>query len=82
MSAHLVVFASAQEQSAVATTIVAIKVRSQGFICNNPSSATRIAAESAPDKPVYLLRCDAVAYRVVLIPDQAALVTVAEPRAY
>jgi hypothetical protein len=64
--------ATAQDEAA---TIVADQVRSQGFACNNPSSAERIAAESAPDHIVYLLKCEGIAYRVVLVPDQAADVT-------
>ncbi|TGQ38478.1 hypothetical protein [Mesorhizobium sp. M00.F.Ca.ET.216.01.1.1] len=72
-SAYLAVPAAAQEQRGAAT-IVAAKVRSQGFACNKPSSAKRIAAESAPNMPVYLLSCDVVTYHVVLIPDQAAIV--------
>jgi hypothetical protein len=62
------------DQSAV-STIVADQVRSQGFPCEGPSSAERIAAESAPNETAYLLKCEAVTYRVDLIPDQAALVT-------
>ena len=66
--------ATAQDQSAD-LRIVADQVRSQGFACNNPSSAERIEAESAPNKTVYMLKCEGVTYRVVLIPDQGAEVT-------
>ena len=66
--------ATAQDQS-TALTIVADQVRSQGFRCNNPSSAERIAAESIPNETVYLLKCEGITYRVVLIPNQAARVT-------
>jgi hypothetical protein len=66
--------AAAQDQG-TAVRIVADQVRSQGFRCNNPSSAERIAAESIPNETVYLLKCEGVTYRVVLIPDQAAKVT-------
>ncbi|TIX43230.1 MAG: hypothetical protein E5V36_12230 [Mesorhizobium sp.] len=58
-SAYLAVPVAAQEQRGAAT-IVAAKVQSQGYVCNNPSSAKRIAAESAPNKRVYLLSCDVV----------------------
>jgi hypothetical protein len=58
-----------------AAAIVADQVRSQGFACNNPSSAERIAAESAPNHIVYLLKCEGITYRVVLVPDQGADVT-------
>ena len=66
--------ATAQDQS-TELTIVAAKVRSQGFRCNNPSSAERIVAESVPNETVYLLKCEGITYRVVLIPDLAAIVT-------
>jgi hypothetical protein len=54
------------------TTIVADQVRSQGFACNKPSSVERVAAESAPNHTVYLLKCEGVTYRVTLVPDQGA----------
>ncbi len=55
--------------------VVASQIRRQGFTCKNPSSAERIQAESAPDTPVYLLKCEGMTYRVRLIPDQASEVT-------
>jgi hypothetical protein len=61
--------AAAQDQS---TAIVADQVRSQGFPCSNPSSAERVGAESAPNHTVYLLKCEGVTYRVILVPDQGA----------
>jgi hypothetical protein len=76
-SVHLAAPTWAQGQN-TATIIVAAKVRSQGFICENPSSVKRIDADSAPNEPVYLLSCDTVTYRVVLIPDQAAIITRAD----
>jgi hypothetical protein len=66
--------ATAQDQSAD-VRIVGDQVRSQGFPCDNPSSAEPIEAESAPNHAVYLLKCEGISYRVVLIPDQAADVT-------
>jgi hypothetical protein len=66
--------AIAQDQNAD-LRIVGDQVRSQGFACSNPTSAERIEAESAPNKTVYVLKCEGVTYRVVLIPDQAADVT-------
>jgi hypothetical protein len=73
-SACFAVPAAALGQSEIAA-IIAAQIRSQGFVCSNPSAAERIAAESAPNKPAYLLKCEASTYRVVLIPDQAAIVT-------
>jgi hypothetical protein len=67
--AGVIAAAAAQDQSA---TIVADQVRSQGFSCSNPSSAERIGAESAPNHTVYVLKCDGVTYRVILVPDQGA----------
>ena len=60
------------------TRIVADQVRSQGFPCDNPSSAQRDEAASQPNETVYVLTCDGATYRVVLIPDQAAKVTKAD----
>jgi hypothetical protein len=65
--------ATAQDES-VDVTVVADQVRSQGFECDNPRFAERIAAESAPEEPVYLLTCENATYRVQLVPDQAARV--------
>jgi len=56
-------------------SIIAAQVRSQGFACDNPTDAERIADESAPDQEVYTLACDGVTYRVKLIPDMAAEIT-------
>ena len=56
-------------------SIIAAQVRSQGFACDNPSGAERLAGESLPDQQVYKLTCDGITYRVHLIPDQAAEIT-------
>jgi hypothetical protein len=61
--------ASAQDQVA---SIIADQVRTQGFACQNPVVAERLDGESVPNETAYLLKCGAVTYRVVLIPDQAA----------
>ena len=66
--------ATAQEE-AVEINVLADQIRSQGFACSSPLSAERIAAETAPDEPVYLLKCESGTYQVRLIPDQAAVVT-------
>jgi hypothetical protein len=71
-AAGAIATAAAQDQS---TAIVADQVRSQGFPCSDPSAAERVSAESAPNHTVYLLRCEGVTYRVLLIPDQGAQVT-------
>jgi hypothetical protein len=66
--------AHAQDQE-VDIAVLADQIRSQGFACSNPTSAERIAAESAPDVPVYVLKCESATYQIRLIPDQAAVVT-------
>jgi hypothetical protein len=66
--------AIAQDET-VEITVLADQVRSQGFACSNPSSAERLAKESAPEEPVYLLKCENATYQLRLIPDQAAQVT-------
>jgi len=59
----------------VEKTVLADQVRSQGYACTNPISAERIADESRPEEPVYLLSCENATYRLRLVPDQAAEVT-------
>jgi hypothetical protein len=71
----LVATAGAQDD---AVNIVADQVRSQGFQCNNPSGAERLEGQSEPNATVYLLKCEGVTYRVVLVPDQAAVITQVE----
>ncbi|MGE3874509.1 MAG: hypothetical protein AB7F74_16300 [Parvibaculaceae bacterium] len=66
--------AQAQEQN-VDISVLADQIRSQGFACSNPTSAERIAADSAPDVPVYMLKCENATYQIRLVPDQAADVT-------
>jgi hypothetical protein len=54
--------------------ILADHLRTQGFACKAPESATRDAALSKPDEAVWVLKCDGVSYRIRLVPDQAAKV--------
>ena len=61
--------ASAQE---TAKGLLAIQVRSQGQVCDNPISATRDKKHPAPDVSVWVLRCEKNSYRVRLAPDMAA----------
>ena len=63
------------QDAALDVTVVADQVRSQGHSCTNPTSADRLAGESSPEEPVYLLTCEEATYRVRLVPDQAAEVT-------
>ena len=79
IAAVLVALAPALPDAALAqdtdVSIIAAQVRSQGFACDNPTGAERVADESAPDQQVYTLACDGVTYRVKLIPDMAAEIT-------
>jgi hypothetical protein len=63
--------AYAQEEAEM-EKIVADQIRSQGFVCTNPATVERVEAESTPDEPVYLLKCEDATYQVRLVPDQAA----------
>jgi hypothetical protein len=63
--------ASAQ---ASAAGVVAAHIRSQGYVCQAPLSATRDSRASRPDEQVWLLTCANARYRVRLVPDMAAAV--------
>jgi hypothetical protein len=52
--------------------LLAIQVRAQGHVCDNPVSAKRDKKHSAPDVSVWFLRCEHNAYRIRLAPDMAA----------
>jgi len=54
---------------------VAAQVRSQGYRCDRPITATRDVRHSKPDSVVWVLKCVNAAYRVRLDPDMAARVT-------
>ena len=53
---------------------IAAQIRSQGYACDQPPSATRDAQASKPNEEVWILRCEGASYRVRLIPDMAARV--------
>ena len=76
-SAGFIGTATAQDQSAELTIVVA-QVRTQGFRSPQSSSAERLAAEFAANQAAYLLKCEGVTYKVVLMPHQAAKVTEAK----
>jgi hypothetical protein len=52
--------------------LLAVQVRSQGHVCDNPISARREKKRPAPDVSVWVLRCENNSYRVRLAPDMAA----------
>lgn len=62
---------SAQES---AKNIIAAHIRTQGYACDAPQSATRDRRASRPLGAVWLVRCESATYRVRLIPDMAAIV--------
>lgn len=66
---------AAADDDAATATIVADQVRSQGFACSEPVSASKDEASSKPDVPVYMLTCANGSYRVEIIPDQGAKIT-------
>ena len=58
----------------VSKDIIAVQLRRQGYACDNPVSAERDPAASKPDEAAWILTCEGVAYKVVLVPNQAAKV--------
>ena len=64
----------AQAQNESAASIIAVQIRKQGFVCDNPQSADRDEQASRPDLPVWKLNCGNAIYRVQLVPNMAAKV--------
>jgi hypothetical protein len=56
-------------------SIVAAQIRTQGYACTDPVSATHDSQASRPHVTVWILRCGNASYRVQLVPDMAAQVT-------
>lgn len=54
--------------------VIAAHIRTQGFVCDTPSSAVRDTAASKPNEVVWMLTCEDASYRVRLVPDMAAQV--------
>ena len=57
-----------------AKEIVASQLRSQGYACDNPKSATRDLGASKPNETVWIIVCEHSTYRATLVPDMAAQV--------
>jgi len=57
-----------------AADIVATQLRSQGYACDEPSSAKPDQKASKPDETAWILTCKNATYRVRLVPDMAAQV--------
>jgi hypothetical protein len=58
---------------------IAAQIRAQGYVCDQPESATRDVQASEPDEAVWLLRCEGASYLVRLMPDMAAQVERVQP---
>lgn len=61
-------------RSQTAADGVAAQVRSQGYQCDEPVSATRDVELSKPDSTVWILKCANASYRVRLNPGMAAAI--------
>lgn len=57
-----------------AKEIIAAQLRSQGYACSDPKSATRDRKASKPNATVWILFCENATYRVTLVPNLAAQV--------
>lgn len=66
--------AIAQPASENPSGILAVQLRSQGYACDKPQSATRDAERSRPDQAVWVLKCENITYRMQLTPGMAAKV--------
>jgi hypothetical protein len=66
--------AVAQRASETPSGSLAVQLRSQGYACENPQSASRDAERSRPDQAVWVLNCGNVTYRMLLTPGMAAKV--------
>ncbi len=66
--------ASAQAGDETVQNMLAAQIRSQGFACEKPLSATQDAKRSKPDHAVWVLKCSNANYRVSRAPDMAAKV--------
>ena len=67
--------ASMAAEMDAAADIVAAHIRTQGYACSDPVSAVRDQAASRPNETVWMLDCGNARYRVLLVPNMAALVT-------
>jgi len=63
------------QQTGTPASIIAAQLRTQGYACRTPVSATRDRQASRPNVTVWVLRCANASYRVRLVPDMAAQVT-------
>jgi hypothetical protein len=66
--------AAAQNNAEDPKDVIAVQLRRQGYVCDDPESAKRDLAASKVGAPVWILTCKGVKYRVRLVPDLAAQV--------
>lgn len=66
--------ACAQAAAEETWVIIAAQIRAQGYPCSKPTTASRDADLSKPDRPVWILRCEDATYRVRLAPGMASSV--------
>ena len=66
--------ANAADPKEMSKDIIAVQIRKQGFECKTPQKAERDRTSGNPDDPIWTLTCENAAYRVHLIPNQAAKV--------
>jgi hypothetical protein len=62
-----------------AKQIIAAQLRSQGYACDAPQSATRDPDASKPKQAVWIVVCENGTYRATLIPNMAAHVEQVTP---
>jgi hypothetical protein len=67
--------ASVAAQTESPGEIIAAQIRTQGFACSAPVTATRDQAASQPNAAVWVLSCGNARYQVRLVPNMAAQVT-------
>jgi hypothetical protein len=67
--------AALAQESETPAGIIAAHIRTQGYACSQPISATRDRQASTPNEAVWVLRCQNARYRVRLVPDMGAQVT-------
>jgi hypothetical protein len=67
--------AGVAQDADTAAGMIAAQIRTQGYACADPVSATRDRQASKPNMTVWFLRCGNASYRVLLVPDMAAQVT-------
>jgi hypothetical protein len=60
--------------------IIAAQIRVQGYACDTALGARRNRRASKPNETVWTLRCSNGTYRVTLVPDMSARVTLVSPR--